>query len=336
MKDVDHQNVLTNKTNRIGTFRVAAAVLGVPFAILLSALSVALPAHAQDKKPLVLADSNIMALLAEIRTRLVKSGTYSAAEIDGVIAELRNKNMDEIKAISDFAGKNPTGAERLIPGSGSEARDRAGELTGHSGGGSSGVSASERGINQALTPGINDRSGQTSDSCDACDAVSKETVWDWLTGSKQRNGADQLGTGEPKKYGDARRVKSNNGDTIDIYKDKSVSITRKDGSTEFLSSGQRLVDKNGNAKEPRPDGDKSGGFTISDLRRVIALLGQHSQPAGNDDTGSGGGLDGTKTNRTGTLGYFQEDGSRTYTSKADVKEIIRLSVEKLQGPRVVK
>ena len=44
----------------------------------------------------------------------------------------------------------------------------------------------------------------------------------------------------------------------------------------------------------------------------------------------------SKANRTGTLGLYTESGTTTYVSRADVKEVIRISVEKLQGPQVGK
>ena len=90
-------------------------VLGVPLAMLLCSLVIVQAAHADTKKPdIAVPDAKQAALLLEIRKNLTQRGKYSAAEIDGVIAELRNKSLEEIKAIADFAGSKTTGAERLV------------------------------------------------------------------------------------------------------------------------------------------------------------------------------------------------------------------------------
>lgn len=337
MNFTDNRHGAIKPAGNHASVRTTGLLLGVPLVMLLSSLSIVQAAHADTKKPAVAASAtNHAALLLEVRKNLTQSGKYSASDIEGIIAELRNKSMIEIQAMVDFAGSKATGADRLIAGSGSDARDRAGELTGRSGVSGTSGSASERGINQALTPGVNDTRGQTS-SCSACDAAPEQGFFDWLLGSKERNGADQLDSGAPPTPKGATHYPASNGDHIYVFKDKSVSIVRRGKETEYLNSNQRLVDSNGNAKEPRPDGDKSGGFTAADVRRVAALLGSKSEPDPNSSKGgTGGGVDSTRTNRTGTVGLYTESATGTYTSKADVLEIIRISVEKLQGPQVGK
>src|SRR3954451_14581484 len=81
--------------------RKTCLVLGVPLAMLLSSLLIVQAAHADTRKPeIAAADAKQQAaLLLEIRNNLTRSGKYSAIEIEGVIAELRNKSVEEIKAI---------------------------------------------------------------------------------------------------------------------------------------------------------------------------------------------------------------------------------------------
>lgn len=334
MNFIDKRHGAIKPAGNHASVRTTGLLLGVPLAMLLSSLSIVQAAHADTKKPAVAASAtNHAALLVEVRKNLAQSGKYSASDIEGIIAELRNKSMEEIQAMVDFAGSKATGAERLLgPGTAQDARDRAGELTGRSGGGGGGESASQRSINQALTPGLNDTRGQNKAeaSCNACESTPPPP-------GKHRNGAEMVDSEPPPAPAGSRLVEAANGDNIYIFSDKSVGIVRPDGTTEYLNSRQRLVDKGGDKKEPTPDGVKSSGFTAADVRRVAALLGSKSEPDPNSDNGgTGGGVNDSKANRTGTLGLYTESGTTTYVSRADVKEVIRISVEKLQGPQVGK
>ena len=318
--------------------RKTCLVLGVPLAMLLSSLVIVQAAHADTKKPEIAATDakQQAALLLEIRNNLTQKGKYSATEIDGVIAELRNKSVEEIKAIADFAGSRATGAERLVgPGTGQDARDRAGELTGRIGDSSASETATQRGVNDALHPGLNDTQGQDSigaKNCNACEPTP-------FLGDKQRTGSKMVnGDGAPPApAGSVKDIPTKGGGHIYVFKDKSVRIVGSVGSTEYINKNGVLVDRDGGKKEPTPDGVKSNGFTAADVRRVTAMLGSKSEPDPNSDNGgTGGGVNDTKANRTGTLGLYTDSATGTYTSKTEIKEVIRLSVEKLQGPPVIK
>lgn len=309
--------------NRMRT-GMTGLLLGVPLAMFLSSVSIVEAARAETKKPAAAAtDAKHAALLAEVRKNMTQSGKYSASQIDGVIAELRNKSMDQIKALADFSGKNATGAERLVgPGVGQDARDRAGQIVGSSGGSSSASgNGAQRGVQDQLNTrgGINDTRGQDATGCTACPGPVKE--------------------GQPAKQAGQENggpINAGNGDVIQRWNDGSASIKRPNGTTEYLNSQNQLVDRNGNAVTPNPEDNTPGGsgrLTAADVRRIGALLGGKSEPdPSSSKGGTGGGVDSTKTNRTGTVGLYTESGTVTYTSKADIKEIIRISVEKLQGP----
>lgn len=308
-------------------------VLGVPLAMLLCSLVIVQAAHADTKKPdIAVPDAKQAALLLEIRKNLTQRGKYSAAEIDGVIAELRNKSLEEIKAIADFAGSKTTGAERLVgPGAGQGARDPMGRIVGSSGSSPSITgNGAQRGVQNQLTGGgINDTRGQDSvgkESCDAC------------PGKNGRNAGNvtEETTTENKP----------NGDVVTTYPDNSKSIVRG-GKTEYVNSHGRVVDKAGNSgfwswllgtKTPLPDDNNpsSGRLTFADQKRLGLIGSLASEPDPNGGTSTGGGIDGSKSNRTGTVGLFTESGSRSYTSEVEIKEVIRLSIEKLQGPQVGK
>lgn len=314
--------------------RKASLILGVPLAMLLSSLVIVQAAHADTKKPTVAAsDVKQAALLAEIRKNLVQSGKYKAAEIDAVIGELRNKSVEEIKAMADFAGSKATGAERLVgPGAGQDARDRAGEIVGSSGSSSSTTgNGTQRGVQSQLTGGgINDTRGQDGiwgigqAGCTACPG-------DVITEDQPPKQAGQENGGP---------INAGNGDVIQRWNDGSASIKRPNGTTEYINSAGRLVDGNGANVTPNPEDNTPGGsgrLTAADVRRIGALLGSKSEPDPNSSKGgTGGGVNDTKANRTGTLGLYTEGGTVAYTSKAEIKEIIRISVEKLQGPQVGK
>lgn len=313
--------------------RKACLVLGVPLAMLLSSLAIVQAAHADTKKPEIAAPAvKQAALLVEIRKNLAQTGKYSATEIDGVIAELRNKSVEEIKAIADFAGSKATGAERLVgPGAGQGARDKMGQIIGSSGNASStSGNATQRGVQSQLTGGgINDTRGQDSvgrESCDACPG---------------KNGRNAGNVTE-----DTTKETKPNGDVVTTYPDKSRSIVRG-GKTEYVNSHGRVVDKAGNSgfmswflgtRTPLPDDNNpsSGRLTFADQKRLGLIGSLESEPDPNGGTGTGGGIDSSKSNRTGTVGLFTESGTRNYTSEVEIKEVIRLSVEKLQGPPVIK
>ncbi|MEP6906450.1 MAG: hypothetical protein ABI858_00490 [Pseudoxanthomonas sp.] len=308
----------------------------MPLAMLLSSLLIVQAANADTKKPTISATDtkHQAALLVEIRKNLSQSGKFSPAVIDGVIAELRNKSMEEIKAIADFAGSNATGAERLIgPGVSQDARDRAGQLVGSSGSSSSiNGSGAQRGVQSQLTGGgINDTRGQESVSKETCVAC---------PGSSGRGMTASQATEEPT-------VETKpNGDVVTSYSDNSKSIVRG-GKTEYVNSHGRVVDQNGRSgflswllggkKTPLPDDNNpsSGRLTFADQKRLGLIGSLVSEPDPNSTKGgTGGGVNESKANRTGTVGLYTESGTATYTSKADVQEIIRISVEKLQGPQV--
>jgi hypothetical protein len=211
---------------------MAGLLFGVPLAMFLSSVSIVEAARAETKKPAAAAtDAKHVALLAEVRKNMTQNGKYSASQIDGVIAELSNKSMEEIKAIADFAGSKATGAERLVgSGAGQDARDRAGQLLGSSGPSSSttGNGAQRGGQSQLTGGGINDTRGHDSvgrESCDACPG---------------KNGKNAGNVTE-----DTTVENKPNGDVVTTYPDNSKSIVRG-GKTEYVNSHGRVVDKAGN------------------------------------------------------------------------------------------
>ena len=329
MNFTDNRHGAIKLAGNHASVRTTGLLLGVPLAMLLSSLSIVQAAHADTKKPVVATSTaSHAALLVEVRKNLTQSGKYSAKEIDGVIAELRNKNMEEIKAIVDFAGSKATGAERLVgPGAGQDARDRAGQLLGSSGPSSSTTgNGAQRGVQSQLTGGgIRDTSGYAANGMDDCQACPGTNTG----GGAAANPDSQVGSD----------IKAANGDTIKRYQDGSASIERG-GRTEYLNKHHQLVDQNGTKVTPNPEDNTPGGsgrLTTADVRRIGALLGSKSEPDPNGDGGgNGGGVNDSKANRTGTLGLYTESGTTTYVSRADVKEVIRISVEKLQGPQVGK
>ena len=329
MNFTDNRHGAIKLAGNHASVRTTGLLLGVPLAMLLSSLSIVQAAHADTKKPAVAASTaSHAALLVEVRKNLTQSGKYSAKEIDGVIAELRNKSMEEIKAIVDFAGSKATGAERLVgPGAGQDARDRAGQLLGSSGSASStSGNGAQRGVQSQLTGGgIRDTSGYAANGMDDCQACPGTNTG----GGAAANPDSQVGSD----------IKAANGDTIKRYQDGSASIERG-GRTEYLNKHHQLVDQNGTKVTPNPEDNTPGGsgrLTTADVRRIGALLGSKSEPDPNGDGGgNGGGVNDSKANRTGTLGLYTESGTTTYVSRADVKEVIRISVEKLQGPQVGK
>lgn len=323
-----HSNVRASlASDTVHSTRMTGLALAAPLALLLVTMPFVASVHAETRKPTIAtANATQPALLAEIRKNLVQSGKYSAIEIDSVIAELRNKSVEEIKAIADFSGKAASGAERLVgPGVGQDARDRAGQLIGSSGtASSSSGNGAQRGVQSELAGGgINDTRGQDATGCTACPGPVKE--------------------GQPAKQAGQENggpINAGNGDVIQRWNDGSASIKRPNGTTEYLNSQNQLVDRNGNAVTPNPEDNTPGGsgrLTAADVRRIGALLGSKSEPDPNSSKGgTGGGVNDTKANRTGTLGLYTEGATGTYTSKTEIKEIIRISVEKLQGPQVGK
>ena len=330
-----NDQIHSNATAKRNQARNACLVLGVPLAMLLSSLLIVQVAHADTKKPTIAATDakQQAALLVEIRKNLSQSGKFSPAVIDGVIAELRNKSMEEIKAMVDFAGSKATGAERLVgPGAGQDARDRAGEIVGRSGSSSATTgNGTQRGVQGQLTGGgINDTRGQDGiwgigqAGCSACPG-------DVITEDQPSKQVDQKNGGP---------INAGNGDVIQRWNDGSASIQRPNGTTEYINSAGRLVDGNGANVTPNPEDNTPGGsgrLTAADVRRIGALLGSKSEPDPNSGKGgAGGGVNATKANPTGTVGLYTEAGTATYVSRADVQEVIRISVEKLQGPQVGK
>ena len=333
MNSIDRRNDTTKLARNCMRTGMAGLLLGVPLAMFLSSVSIVEAARAETKKPTAAAtDAKHAALLVEVRKNLTQSGKYNATEIDGVIAELRNKSMEEIKAIADFAGSKATGAERLVgPGVGQDARDRAGQILGSSGNASStSGNGAQRGVQSQLTGGgINDTRGQDSvgrESCDACPG---------------KNGKNAGNVTE-----DTTIENKPNGDVVTTYPDNSKSIVRG-GKTEYVNSHGRVVDKAGNSgfwswllgtKTPLPDDNNpsSGRLTFADQKRLGLIGSLASEPDPNGGASTGGGIDGSKSNRTGTVGLFTESGTRSYTSEVEIKEVIRLSIEKLQGPQVGK
>ncbi len=287
-------------------------------------------AHATTGKPGAAETAERATLRAELQRALTAKGLNKTG-VDRVLANLDRLDMAELRDLAGFAGEAASGAERVLPGSGTNVRDRAGELTGRSGITTGSGPASQRGIDRAMTPGVRDTRGHVS-SCQACPDAPKETS---VMGDKQRNGGDMA---RPEGSGPAepRRVANGNGEVIVIQPDGSASILRlSTGKFEYVDSEHRLVDSKGNAKEPLPDDQgASGGFTAADVKRVAALIGRYSQPAGNDEGGTGGPVDAGRANPTGSRGlYTDAQLGAGYVSRADLQEILRVAFEKLRGPQ---
>ena len=313
--------------------RKASVVLGVPLAMLLSSMLIVPTAHADTKKPTISApDAKQAALLLEIRKNLTQTGKFNKRLIDNIMGELQNKSMADIRDMANFVGRNVPGAESLVgPGAKESARDHLGRVLGSSGSGSSATgNGTQSSVQSQLTGGgINDTRGHDSvkkESCDACPG---------------KNGKNPGNVTEDK----STETKSN-GDVVTTYPDSSKSIVRG-GKTEYVNSHGRVVDKAGNGgfwswllstTTPLPDDNNpsSGRLTFADQKRLGLIGTLASEPDPNSGSGTGGGIDGTKSNRTGTVGLFTEAGTLTYTSKAEIQEVIRLSIEKLQGPKVGK
>lgn len=285
--------------------------------------------HAQEKPASATATAKRTALLSEI-SRVLKTRNLSSVQVDRIVANLSQLDMAELEALAGFAPGAATGADRLVPGSAGSVRDRAGELTGRLGTtNGSGTSASQRGVERALTPGIRDGRGQAS-TCQACPESGDTPINPFVAGGTSNKGIpDSEGNVQtwPKK------VDGQNGSKIEIWQDGSASITTGK-RTEYVSSDQRLVDKSGNAKEPAPDSEQgSGRVTAGDLKRIGAIINRHRQPTG-DEGGSGGPVDTGRTDPTGSRGLYTESRlGAGYVSESDLKEIVRLSIEKLRGPQ---
>lgn len=313
-----------SRTSRL----LLAALLPLAFAAVLAPVS---SAHADTGKPTTTETQQRAALRAELQ-RLLTARGLGKGGVDRVLANLDQLDMAALRDLAGFAGERATGADRLLVGGAAGARDRAGEFTGRTGTGSNGNPASQNATDRAMTPGVRDTRGQTS-SCAACPGAPKETP---VQGTKQRNGADMLKPEQSASTGGPRTINAANGDTITLHKDGSAKIQRPNGTNEYLDSDHRLVDSAGQAKEPMPDdAGSSGAFTAADVRRIGAMLGKYSQPAGTDEGGgTGGPVDQGKTNPTGSRGlYTDAQLGAGYVSRADLEEIVRVAIEKLQGPQ---
>ncbi|RXR08290.1 hypothetical protein [Pseudoxanthomonas composti] len=285
-------------------------------------------APAQEKPATQPATASRAALLAEV-ARALKSRNIAAPNVERIVANLSQLDMSELEALAGFGGTAATGAGRLVEGASGSVRDRAGELTGRVGGSAGGgTSASQRGVERAMRPGMRDTRGQLS-TCQACPEDAS------FMGNTQRNGAGMAKDNSNSASDQPRRIDAGNRDVIKIYKDGSASIIRmSSGRIEYVNSDQRLVDESGNAKEPAPDSEQgSGGFTAADVKRVGALINQHRQPTG-DESGNGGPVDTGRTDPTGARGLYTESRlGAGYVSEGDLREIVRLSIEKLRGPQ---
>ena len=314
------------------TTRSATSMLALILPLALASVA-AVPAWADTAKPATSAEAaQRSALQNELRRQLVAKRIPSAG-VERTLAQLDGLSMAQLRELADFAGARDAGAGRLIAGAPAQAgRDRAGDIVGSSGSSSSATSGSgmQRGIAGAMDPrnGINDTRGQTSYGADTCAACP-----DTKSG---REAAKYDATGDgPKK------IETQSGHTIKIYGDGSASIAGADGKTEYLNSGGRIVDRSNNAvpnATPRPDDQSpttSTRITQNDIDRINGVLGNRAKPNPNDTGSTGGPVDAGKADRTGSLGLFTDNRPGAgYVSKADMQEIIRVSIEKLQGPQV--
>ena len=316
--------------NRAAKSTASMLVLMLPLAL---ACVAAVPAWADTAKPATSADAaKRSALQVELRRQLL-ARKLPAAGVERTLAQLDGLSMAQLRELAGFAGARDVGAGRLIAGAPAQSgRDRAGELVGSSGSSSSASSGSgmQQGIRGAMDPrnGINDTRGQTSSGAATCAAC-----------------PDTRSGREPEKHdasGDGpRTITTHTGNTIKIYGDGSASIAGRDGKTEYLNSGGRIVDKSNTPvpnATPRPDDQSpvtSTRITQNDIDRSNGVLGHRANPNPNDTGSTGGPVDTGKADRTGGLGLFTDTRPGAgYISKADMQEVIRLSIEKLQGPQV--
>jgi hypothetical protein len=261
-------------------------------------------------------------VLSEIEIRAHQIG-LSKEQLQSLMASLNDKNLSQLRDLAD--ARNASQLERLIPGI-SAVNNLVVSDPSRSSGGSSKGSAVEQGIGRQLTegPGQRDpgRTGQLSvgSGCIACPNT--------LTmGGNSGQPAKQAGE-EPKT------IQTAIGGTIKIYSDSSVSIQNADGSTEYLNSEGRIVDKNGSPITPNPQRDaQSNRVTAQNLREIEARRGSKGTPNPNrDGVGAGGAVDPGRVNTVGSRATFTEDGVATRASVADLQEIMRIAIEKLGGP----
>jgi len=261
-------------------------------------------------------------VLAEIELRGRQIG-LSNSQLQSLVSALRGMDMAQLRDLADV--KNASKLERLLPGISAVSQPVVSDPS-RPGGGAAGGSALQQGVQGQLTVGPGQmstgRTGQLSvgSGCIACPNSG-------TTGGLSGQPAKQAGE-EPKTINTAI------GGTIKIYSDGSASIQNADGSTEYINSAGRIVDKNGAAAEPLPDGNaRSNRITALDLIAIQARMGGNRTPNPNrDGGGTGGGVDAGKANPVGSRATFIESGGTPRVSLAQVREVIRIAVERLGGP----
>lgn len=262
--------------------------------------------------------------LSELRTRVLAAG-MTQAQADGFLANVRNLDVAQFRALADAA--QVSRLQQLIPNVQSSAPP-SGDPSRGSGLGSG--SALQGSVQGALRPGaggmVTSNTAKASDgSCQACPGTLKST---FTTGGTS---GQSLNPDGPQP----RTIQTAIGGTIVIHPDGSASITGKDGKTEYINSEGRIVDKNGKATEPLPDQDaRSNRVTAEQLAAAVARQNRNRTTNPEANGSAGGPVSGDRSNPVGSRATFTDPTARSNINITQVREAIRVIVEKVAGPGV--